>query len=229
MSEFVNTISVLGDDAVMDSIIERTITEFKDNMITEIGHYAFYGCADLETVDLPAVTIVRNSSFEDCAALNSISLPNVEKIIGSKAFMRCVSLRYLNLPKAYDFNAQNVFNGCTSLDTIILPAATALYTNAFVNCNSLRIMDFTSITKLQVGIPSAVLESLIIRNKDSVCSLSGTITAAESGTAFIYVPSALVDSYKAATNWSAYAAQFRALEDYTVDGTIGGALDESKI
>lgn len=40
---------------------------------------------------------------------------------------------------------------------------------------------------------------------------------------------ALVDSYKAATNWSTYADQIRALEDYTVDGTTTGALDETKI
>ena len=48
-------------------------------------------------------------------------------------------------------------------------------------------------------------------------------------TGYIYVPRALVDSYKSATNWSTYASQFRALEDYTVDGTIMGELDESKI
>ena len=34
---------------------------------------------------------------------------------------------------------------------------------------------------------------------------------------------------QAATNWSTYAAQFRALEDYTVDGTTTGELDETKI
>jgi hypothetical protein len=39
----------------------------------------------------------------------------------------------------------------------------------------------------------------------------------------------LVDEYKAATNWSTYAGRIRALEDYTVDGTITGELDESKI
>jgi hypothetical protein len=49
------------------------------------------------------------------------------------------------------------------------------------------------------------------------------------GTGYVYVPRSLVDSYKSATNWSTYANQFRALEDYTVDGTITGELDESKI
>lgn len=50
-----------------------------------------------------------------------------------------------------------------------------------------------------------------------------------SGTGYIYVPAASVDVYKNVGGWKAYAAQFRALEDYTVDGTITGELDESKI
>ena len=60
---------------------------------------------------------------------------------------------------------------------------------------------------------------------------SGTLngTAISKGAGYIYVPRNLVDSYKAETNWSAYAEQIRALEDYTVDGTITGDLDETKI
>ena len=54
-------------------------------------------------------------------------------------------------------------------------------------------------------------------------------TPINTGTGYIYVPSALVDSYKSATNWSTYATQFRALEDWTVDGTITGELDWDKI
>ena len=39
-------------------------------------------------------------------------------------------------------------------------------------------------------------------------------TPIASGTGYIYVPAALVDNYKAATNWSTYANQIRAIEDY---------------
>jgi hypothetical protein len=52
---------------------------------------------------------------------------------------------------------------------------------------------------------------------------------------YFYVPRALLSDddatkdYRRATNWSTYASQFRALEDYTVDGTITGALDPTKI
>ena len=77
------------------------------------------------------------------------------------------------------------------------------------------------------------MESLILRKTSAICTLANTSvfrsTPIADGTGYIYVPAALVDSYKAATNWSTYADQFRALEDYTVDGTTTGALDETKI
>ena len=79
---------------------------------------------------------------------------------------------------------------------------------------------------------SSAFTTLILRS-ETVATLPSTSafssTPIASGTGYIYVPRALVDSYKAASNWSTYANQFRALEDYTVDGTTTGALDESKI
>jgi hypothetical protein len=71
------------------------------------------------------------------------------------------------------------------------------------------------------------LSALIIRKNDNLCVLGGT--NALNSSVYIYVPAALIEDYKVATNWSTYANQFRALEDYTVDGTITGDLDEAKI
>jgi hypothetical protein len=39
----------------------------------------------------------------------------------------------------------------------------------------------------------------------------------------------LLGAMAAAANWKKYPNQFRALEDYTVDGTINGELDRDKI
>lgn len=78
------------------------------------------------------------------------------------------------------------------------------------------------------------LTALILRST-KLCKIGMGITnlfhgsPISSGTGYIYVPSALVDSYKADSKWSQYADQFRALEDYTVDGTVTGELDSSKI
>lgn len=128
MADFINTIDVLGDDAVIDSIIMRTITEFKDNVITNVGAYAFHKCTSLVEVDLPNVSTI----------------------------------------------ADNGFNNCSALVTLIVrsTAVCALKTNVFLS------------------------------------------TPIANGTGYIYVPRALVDSYKAATNWSVYASQIRAIEDY---------------
>ena len=49
------------------------------------------------------------------------------------------------------------------------------------------------------------------------------------GTCYIYVPSSLIEQYKSDREWSKITNQIRALEDYTVDGTITGELDERKI
>lgn len=45
---------------------------------------------------------------------------------------------------------------------------------------------------------------------------------------YIYVPRDMIETLSTATNWSTYASQLRALEDYTVDGTTTGAFDDAK-
>jgi hypothetical protein len=93
-----------------------------------------------------------------------------------------------------------------------LPAVTTIGSSVFTSCNKLT--------------------ALILREQSKVCSLAGYNALSYSSIptiGYIYVPSALVERYKVATNWSEFAARFRALEDYTVDGTTTGELDPSKI
>ena len=47
-----------------------------------------------------------------------------------------------------------------------------------------------------------------------MCSSDLSYTKISSDSGYIYVPAALVDSYKAAANWQNYADQIRAIEDY---------------
>ena len=119
-------------------------------------------------------------------------------------------LKKIHVPNVSSFYASAYM--CTSLHTVIAPAATEINSYSFINCSSLNALVLGGATMCSLG------------NKNA---LTGTPIA--SGTGYVYVPSALVDSYKAATNWSTYADQFRALEDYTVDGTTTGELDETKI
>ena len=211
MAEFINTIDALGDDVVIDSIIQGTITEFKDNVLKIIGQSAFCGCKELTTVDAPSITDLGRSALQGCNKIESVNFPELITI--------------------HPYSMQR----CTAIKSIVLPKATFLGTYAMSGCTGLISAEFHAVVEFghEALAECSNLSSVILRNKETVSSIisSGVLkkTQIASGTGYIYVPRALVDSYKAETNWATYAAQFRALEDYTVDGTITGELDETKI
>jgi hypothetical protein len=171
----------------IDKILNRTITSYSNDRITQVGACAFQYCSNLYNVSFANVTHFQIYAFSNCTNLLKVISPKIE------AFM------------------SYCFYSCSRLTKIDAPVGRVIQANAFL---------------------SSGLKTLIFR-KNALATLSSsnafTSTPIASGTGYIYVPSALVDSYKTATNWSVYANQFRALEDYTVDGTITGELDENKI
>ena len=218
MSEFMNTADVIGDDELCDRILMRTVTEYNENRITKVGLNAFAGCTELTSVNIPEVLTISNWAFSDCSKLTSINVPNVTTL-GESVFYNCTALEKVCFPSVVEVKliTQNWDRGivaqCTSLKSVDLPVCTAFSGPVFARATNLA--------------------SVILRNTTVICSLStnnafgGTPIA--QGTGYIYVPRALLEDYKVATNWSALAAQFRAIEDYTVDGTVTGELDQSKI
>ena len=193
-----------GDDTQIDALIDRSITEISNSRVTKIGEYAFYYCKILTTANFPAATSIGGNSFYSCNSLTTVDFP-VATSIGSNAFQNCAKLTTANFPAVTSIII-NAFRGCSSLTTVDFPVATSIGSYAFRDCSSLT--------------------TLILRHPDVVCTLSNTnaftSTPIASGTGYIYVPSALVDSYKAETNWSTFADQIRAIEDYP-DITGGAA------
>lgn len=63
----------------------------------------------------------------------------------------------------------------------------------------------------------SVLGTLILRS-NTMCTIPNKWVIAgtkiESGEGYIYTPKSLIESYKKETNWSNYASQFKAIEDY---------------
>lgn len=209
MPEFINTIDALGDDAVIDSIIERTITEFRDDQITVVDTHAFRGCAALQTIDLPNVTKLQASVFYGCTSLTDVNLPAVSYISGSGTFVGCSSLKKLKLP-----NLRSCATG-----------------NEFGNCTSLEVFD-SSVQNIRFGaFNKDVSLKAFVNRADTVCKLEGTNsftdTPIASGTGYIYVPGNLINSYRNATNWSTYANQFRGIiED---EDALQGIIDETLV
>jgi hypothetical protein len=174
---------------------------------------------------------------------------NVTVAVYPKAKVACHSVGKTMLAKAVLPNVETVwdraFRDCVKLQEIVLPKATSLGESAFDNCQTLKTVDLPKATSLGYKCFSTCyqLTALILRSKTRCSIVNGTfsanyhLTGTKESThnpngdkdGYIYVPSALINSYKTATYWKSFASQFRALEDYTVDGTITGALDETKI
>lgn len=109
--------------------------------------------------------------------------------------------------------------GCTKLTSVMLPAVRTTDGNSMIGCSEVRKADFSNLQNIRYSTfySNKKLVTLIIRTQ-VVTKLENTSafkdTPIASGTGYVYVPSALVDSYKTATNWSTYANQIRAIEDY---------------
>lgn len=153
-------------------------------------------------------------------------------IFGYAALAQCKELTSIICP-ALKETGQNSIYSCSKLTTVYFPSLETIGPFTFTGCTKLTSVDSAFLTSIGSSAFSGchALASIIIRNESAVCSLASTLTncSIAKGTGYIYVPSALVEEYKAATNWSTYPDQFRALEDYTVDGTVTGELDPTKI
>lgn len=200
--------------------------------LTKLYDYTFYNCGALKNVNIPLLSSINESAFDNCVSLTTIDLPNVTTI-GESAFLDCDLLESVNVPKATNIG-NYAFRNCISLKNIKLQSVTSIGTNLFESCTALEVVDFAkpvTITQYAFRYCTA-LKALILRS-ETQCPLqiANAISTSSigSGTGYIYVPSALIDSYKTASYWKNYPNQFRAIEDYTVDGTRMGELDWSKI
>lgn len=245
-----------GGGGDLKALVERTITEIKDDTIEVVGNSAFKGCTKLTTADFPNCKEVSTAAFNGCTSLTNFNFdsvnyiaadafggafPGVKLYIPGNPTIQYNGLAGIAMTEFYAPNLDNLgmqgMQYCASLTKVVMPALKVAPTNGFSNNNALKIADFTALSNiLNAFINTWSLDTLILRKEDAVCTLSSggafwgdRLGPLDTGTGYIYVPRALVDSYKSATNWSKYAAQFRVLEDYTVDGTVTGELDESKI
>lgn len=187
-----------GRNSIPDHLaltLTNTIEEYSSEDVTSLRENAFRNCTSLKRIVLPKCERAYNYTFMDCSKLEEINFPKLTSF-GSYFCYRCVPLIKVNIPMVSNVNAYS-FQGCASLERIELPSATLLGNGCFNGCQALK--------------------TIIISNK-RVCTLGHVNalegTPIEGGSGYVYVPADFVDKYKVATNWSTYANQIRAIEDY---------------
>jgi hypothetical protein len=168
-------------------------------------------------------------SGEEIAALLGDTLTSIDNSIctslRTRIFQGATKLVTVNLPSVTSAGAY-AFYQCSGLKTVKLPKLTSVSTQCFYSCTKLQHADCGQLGNLpaQTFNACSALTELILRKTSSICTLSN-VTAVNNtpigkGTGYVYVPRTLADgsdgpaAYAAATNWSTFATQFRAIEDY---------------
>lgn len=140
------------------------------------------------------ITSIGRYACAGWSALKTIDFPNLVTI-GNYAF-NASGITQAVFPKVTSVGTSSLYN-CTSLAFVDLPVVEEINSQAFAYSNKLVTVI------IRAGNVATLGNANVFNN-----------TPIKSGTGYIYVPRALVDSYKSAANWSTYAAQFRAIEDY---------------
>ena len=179
---------------------------------TSLGQYAFFNCASLTAVDLPSATSIDTSAINKCSSLTAVDLPSATSI-GGNAFYGCSSLAAVDLPSATSIGA-SAFYGCSSLAAVDLPSATSIGASAFFECTGVKSASLPSATSIG---SNAFYRCFSLKTftlgGDKVCALVNATVFYLAPLEAVYVPDALVDDYKAATNWATYASVIKPLSE----------------
>ena len=217
-----NSVTTIGEGAFRQCSGLTSVTI--PNSVTSIGNNAFNGCSGLisivvnsgnsvydsrnncnaiietasntliqglsNTIIPNSVTTIGGYAFSNCSGLTSITIPNSVTTIGVAAFFYCSSLTNITIPNSVTTIGGGAFQN-TGFTSITIPnSVTSIGQYAFYNCNSL-----TSVT-VEATTPPTLGGNAFINNA------SGRK---------IYVPSASVAAYKAASGWSDYASSIEAI------------------
>lgn len=105
MAIIVPTVESIGDEALTNSIIDRSITEIQDSLTEKIGRYAFYRCEALTKAVFGSVT----------------QFINVDEY--SSPFLACRALKTLDFHSTVNF-PKYAFDHCSAIEALILRSKT---------------------------------------------------------------------------------------------------------
>lgn len=196
-------------------------SEFKYFSNSKLGR-SFYGCSNLQKIDLSNCTYIGAECFGNCTSLSDIvSMEKVTYIGDYETFSNTKSLCIdLNLPNLESFAGSFTGSGITNI--ISLGKITSIYwTGIFGNtCPNLKTAILPS-TLIEIGSNLFAYNT----NMEWVKVMAEKAPLLDNSDAFIssgiqypiYVPDASLNSYKSATNWSRYASRIKPLSEFSTD------------
>lgn len=181
----------------------KPITSIIAPGVTDIKPYALYktSISSLTDANFPALPnnyaiYLRMPNLATFASNKSLKLSN-----GNGAFKDSTSLQSVRIPNATDVTGNGCFQNNSNLELVDLGNVSSIGSNSFNQCNKLR--------------------TIILRKSTVVTLANNALTSAayfkNGGVGgYVYVPNALIESYKTANVWSTFygygTITFRAIE-----------------
>ena len=156
-----------------------------------LSYGGFYLCQKLFFVDFPVLEKIGVYAFSGTTKLANILFPKVSEIV-NLAF-ESSGVETVDFP-ACKIIKYAAFNSCRKLKEIKIPICETIASKVFASCNSLEKIFLYGVS----GVPTLDADSL-----------AGTPEGLK-----IIVPDNLVDAFKVATNWSAYADKIVGISEY---------------
>ena len=167
--QYFTGLTTIGNEAFSYSEELKSVT--LPPTITEIEEYAFIGCKNLQSLEIPnGVTTIGESAFYQCESLTSMTIPESVTEIESSTFYGCKKMVSIKLPENLTSIGDYAFKDCSSLASIHIPTKISKIDNAtFQDCKNLEYVmipeniqtigskAFANCSKLKcVSIPSQV-------------------------------------------------------------------------
>lgn len=194
----------------------------------------FRKCPNLKNAMLSKVTDLQDGAFESCTALERVYLPALSNDLDDDVFSDCTSLKHLfalsnwggslsglnGCSSLVDLETMNMkyirnLSNCTSLVELTFEAAETIYSEAFLNCSSLKKITFgpklsyigdnifsgcTSLTDIYIAAtepPSCDSLGLPGLSTNAHALANGTQTTGVK----LHVPAEAVEAYREADVW----------------------------
>ena len=172
--------------------------------VSSVGLNAFTMCSALEGISLPALTSLNSMAFQSCYNMSYAYLggSSADLLTSQSAFRYCSNLTDVSIPRAPTL-ASYMFANCSNLSTLVLPGTTNISGSVFQSCYHLLSLYVLASTMCTLAAVNAFINTPISNYTTSTGGVYGSI----------FVPSALLDTYKNATNWKTYSARMVGLTD----------------
>ena len=164
-----------------------------------MGKMLFWGCKNLEVVELPEwLEVIGEQAFEMCSSLKELTLPQWVKRIEWRAFEFCSSLQILSIPSYVTHIGSGAFSGCSSLVRIKVDSNNPVYDsredcNAIIHTESNALIRGCSNTIIPPSVTS--IESRAFIGCTSLTLVKVSKNTEVAGNAFRYCPKVRIVRY----------------------------------